>query len=99
MNLVAARTLRYNVYFLCFLNFFEILKIAQFHIQNVSKTYTSTQNIYKTYIKMYIKQKKFLIEQHSVSRYVNDSHMIITQYVIDYTQYLMLYTDISMILL
>src|SRR5437868_8293719 len=50
-----------NVYFLCFLNFFEVLKIAQFRIQNVPKTYTSTQNVYKTYIKTYIKQKKFLI--------------------------------------
>src|SRR5437870_4043493 len=74
-----------NIYFLCFLNFFEVLKIAQFHIQNIPKMYTSIQNVYK----MYIKQKKFLIEQHSVFRYVNDSHMIITQYVIDYTQYLM----------
>ena len=33
-----------NIKNIRFLNFFEVLKIAQFHIQNVPKTYTSTQN-------------------------------------------------------
>src|SRR5437868_8293720 len=54
-----------NIKNIRFLNFFEVLKIAQFRIQNVPKTYTSTQNVYKTYIKTYIKQKKFLIGHYS----------------------------------
>src|SRR5436309_11113857 len=60
-----------NVYFLCFLNFFEVLKIAQFRNQNVPKTYTSTQNVYKTYIKTYIKQKKFLIGMYFYLQHIS----------------------------
>ena len=67
-----------NVYFLHFLNFFEVLKIAQFHTIQYPKRTTSTQNVYKTYIKQIkisyrvVKEVQRIFDQQSKKAILNE---------------------------